>query len=119
MYKLYQYKNKQNETVQFALFMPKSKQEVTELVKKTKYYEDPDLRTLKEIPFPNGELQTNDLEHRMYYIFLDGELHLSWNDNANSDCPEDLCWSREIKDLIKEARKLERAKILKAINETA
>lgn len=64
-----------------------------------------DFRTLKEIEFPRGEFKTSDLD-RMHYIFFDGELIVSWNDDAHIDYPEDLCWSRDISGLVDEAIEL-------------
>ena len=74
-------------------------------------YIKPDLRTLKEIPFPKGRFETSDLEFS-HFIFYDGELYVHWDDEAVSNYPEDLTWDRDIGGLISSVEKLVRTEIM-------
>ena len=80
-------------------------QDVKTHIKENLRYMNPDMRTLKEIPFPKGRFECSDLD-QMYYIFFNGEAIVSWYDGANCDYPEDLCWTRDISTLIGEVEKL-------------
>tara|TARA_R100001086_G_scaffold249698_1_gene190427 strand:+ start:2938 stop:3291 length:354 start_codon:yes stop_codon:yes gene_type:complete len=64
-----------------------------------------DLRTVKEMSFPKGRFECSNLDN-WYGIFYNGNPIVTWNDNANTDYPEDLCWSRDISQLISEVEKL-------------
>jgi hypothetical protein len=67
---------------------------------------DADLRTVKEIPFPKGRFEASNLDSTFHAIFYNGEVVVSWNDNANVDYPEDLTWNRDISVLISEVERL-------------
>jgi len=68
-------------------------------------YIDCDLRTLKEQLFPKGRFECSSLDH-MHYIFFNGEMVVDWDDTANCNYPEDLCWNRDIGGLIEQVEKL-------------
>lgn len=101
--KLYQIKEKvNNEVHQFVIDgsdFPK------EHLQENVTWGDFDFRTLKELPMPKGRLEVSDLDD-MYYILFDGEVIVSWADNAHYDYPEDLTWSRTISGLIRDVERL-------------
>jgi hypothetical protein len=97
--KLYTVKCKDyGEVFQFCTSLPPK-----EHLKREVSWMSPDLRTLKEIPFPKeGMFTCTDLSD-MHYIFVNGELRLSWSDSAARDYPEDLTWERMIGGLVDDA----------------
>ncbi len=100
--KLYQVKDKTDRVaLQFVMtdFMnPKTYLESINYIK-------PDLRTLKELDFPEGRFEVTDLDF-MRYIFFDGKCIVTWNDEAHCDYPEDLTWDRDISTLISQIETL-------------
>ena len=107
MMKLYKVKTKMdNKEKMFALEdMNDNIAQVKKFLKEIIYWEDFDLRTLKEIEFPKGRLEVSDLSD-MHYIVYDGKPIVSWSDSAIRDYPEDLVWSRDISILIGEVERL-------------
>ena len=100
--KLYQVKTKDNKLVKFALYADdRPKEHLTDYVS----YQSFDFRTLKEISFPKGRFEVTDLD-TVHYIFYNGENIVAWDDNAVVYYPEDLCWNRDIGDLIAQVEKL-------------
>lgn len=106
MIKLYTVKTKDNNERTFALeWGHKTLSQVKEYLKKDIYWEDFDLRTLKEIKAPKGRFKTSDLD-KSHYILYDGDVIVSWDNSACYNYPEDLTWERDIGVLISEVEKL-------------
>ncbi len=43
----------------------------------------------------NIQVDTNH-DDRVVSVYVNGELHFEWNDDANIDAPEDLTWHRDL-----------------------
>jgi len=106
MYKLYRVYSKFDIYYQFILgdeICPKE-------YLKERTWMDVDLRTLKEIDFPKGRVEYNDLDSK-HVIFYNGEPIVIWDDEAVRNYPEDLCWTRDISGLLDDMEKLVRLQI--------
>jgi hypothetical protein len=101
--RLYRFKSKNKEVYEFAIDYDMCG--VKEHIKSNASWTEPDFRTLVEIPFPEGRYECSNLDG-FHMIFFNGELIVSWCDDAARNYPEDLTWDRDISLLIGQVEKL-------------